>query len=118
MSRSQMVEDADLSRIYAYCQNDPDVYSILRRLVSYGVAPEVDSPLGPGKSSYTQRLVAAKDTKVGDVWVNRKSRRTATVLATDGRNIKLRHQLGQVTVKWYAYLASEFELRASAGGEA
>lgn len=112
MSKPRPLDDADLARLYEFCRADESVYAILRRLVSYGVAPESRCMLAAGKS-YRERLKDVEATVPGDVWIHRKTGRTATVLATDGRNIKIRHQLGQVTTKWCSYLASDFEKRES-----
>lgn len=75
-------------------------------------APEPAAESKPIPKTYVDRIHDAEQTVVGDVWTKR--RKPEHFVEVLGRKppgtLILRHWNGRVTNKWYAYLASDYEL--------
>lgn len=61
-------------------------------------------------ANYEERQELAKDANIGDVWVNRKTGRTAEVIGRPGHwLLRIRHESGRETTKQAHYFAGDFE---------
>lgn len=63
-------------------------------------------------SDYDEMCRKALQTKVGDVWVHRKTGKKAVVVGRpDWFRVQLKHESGRETIKQHHYLASDFKLQ-------
>jgi hypothetical protein len=59
-------------------------------------------------STFDERVLLAKKASIGDVWVNIKTLRKATVIGRLGFKVKLKHETGRETWKQDHYFAGDF----------
>jgi hypothetical protein len=58
---------------------------------------------------YQVQCEIAKSTRIGDVWTNRKTGRTATILRNNWDKLELQHETGRRTKKEHHYFASDYQ---------